>query len=57
MGRRKGRKKTRKVKEDLVTREVTTCEPEKELPPLSKDGLKAALKVAPLDKIEELRRM
>ena len=53
MGKREGRKVTRKVK--LETRNLK-LETAKELPPLSEDGRKVALGVAPLTRIEEIRR-
>lgn len=59
MGKRKGRKKTRVSKmlgAGSLIQDKSTEEQEMELPPLSDEGLKAALGVAPLERIEEIRR-
>ena len=68
MGRRKGRKKTRRAKASLTetqSKKRETKDPlqlktkpkgELPLPPLSEDGLKVVLGMASLERIEQIRR-
>ena len=57
MGRRKGRKKTRRMKIQKANEEKNKRKLEKgRLPPLSSDGLKVALSMASLERIEQIRR-
>ena len=65
MGKRKGRKLTRRVKKELRDRKSEDRGQKAEdwrqkvkikLPPLSEDGLRAALGVTTLERVEQIRR-
>jgi hypothetical protein len=56
MGKRAGRKKTRKFKIMAAKGRRPATEKPVELPPLTEEGKRIAQGVAPLSKIEEIRK-